>query len=412
MRTEDYIVRGLLAGVAGIVLGSTGCSSSSDNADGEGVGGSVAAGGAIADGAGGSTASNVGGTLASGGRIATGGTASGGARAVGGSPSTGGTPATGGTVSAASGGEATGGFATGGRASTGGTGSGGRASTGGTGSGGRASTGGTASGGFEEAGGAGAGGSSEAGGAANGGSSEAGAANGGAGAGGSTDEPLDCSVPVAMPTSAGTTHCGSYRTGRAGEQSWELWSNNYNGSACITYYDEPAFSAQWNNNNDFLARVGIEWGGTPISQLGEVTAEFMYTKSGSGGGFSYIGVYGWATSPCVEYYIIDDSYGGMPFSPWNMQQRGSATIDGEVYNFYSGQFGGTGGSRCTTPFQQYWSIRQSARECGVMSITRHFEEWNNAGMSMDNILEAKILVETGGGQGSIEFPVANVRSSL
>ena len=38
-----------------------------------------------------------------------------------------------------------------------------------------------------------------------------------------------------MPTSGGTTHCGSYRTGRAGDLSWELWSNNYSGSACITY---------------------------------------------------------------------------------------------------------------------------------------------------------------------------------
>jgi hypothetical protein len=32
-------------------------------------------------------------------------------------------------------------------------------------------------------------------------------------------------------------------------------------------------------------------------------------------------------------------------------------------------------------------------------------------MNMDNILEAKILVETGGGQGTVEFPIANVTSS-
>ena len=108
---------------------------------------------------------------------------------------------------------------------------------------------------------------------------------------------------------------------------------------------------------------------------------------------------------------IDDSFNGMPFRPWNMQERGSATIDGEVYKFFSGQSGGTGGSRCGTPFQQYWSVRESGRQCGVMSITRHFEEWRNAGMNMDNILEAKILVETGGGQGSVDFPIANVRSS-
>jgi hypothetical protein len=220
---------------------------------------------------------------------------------------------------------------------------------------------------------------------------------------------IDCSA--AMPTSGGTQHCGSYKTGKAGNLSFELWSNSYSGSACITYYTTPSFSAKWNNNGDYLARVGAEWGGKSISSLGEVTAEFTYKKTGSGGGYSYIGVYGWAKSPCVEYYIIEDSFNGMPFNPWNMQQKGSATIDGEVYKFYAGQTNGTGGSRCGTPFQQYWSVRQKGRQCGVMTITKHYEEWAKVGMKMDSILEAKILVETGGGSGSVDFPIANVKSS-
>ena len=28
---------------------------------------------------------------------------------------------------------------------------------------------------------------------------------------------------------------------------------------------------------------------------------------------------------------------------------------------------------------------------------------------MDSILEAKVLVETGGGSGTVDFPIANVR---
>ena len=216
-----------------------------------------------------------------------------------------------------------------------------------------------------------------------------------------------------MPTSGGTTHCGSYRTGKAGNLNWELWSNSFNSNACITYYSTPAFSAKWNNNGDFLARLGIEWGGKAISSLGEITAEFTFKKTGTGGGFSYIGVYGWATNPCVEYYIIDDSYGSMPFNPWNMQGKGSATIDGEVYKFFSGTTNGTGGSRCNSggSFQQYWSVRQKARQCGVITVSKHFEEWKKVGMNMDNILEAKILIETGGGQGSADFPIANVKST-
>jgi hypothetical protein len=211
-----------------------------------------------------------------------------------------------------------------------------------------------------------------------------------------------------MPTSGGTTHCGSYKTGKAGNLSFELWSNSYSSSACITYYSVPAFSAKWSNNSDFLARVGIEWGGKSIATLGTIAADFTVKKSGTSGGYSYIGIYGWATQPCTEYYIIDDSFGSMPFNPWNMTQKGSATIDGEVYKFFSGTSGGTGGSRCGTPFTQNWSVRQKARSCGTITISQHFAEWKKVGMSMDNILEAKVLVEAGGGTGSVEFPIANV----
>jgi hypothetical protein len=257
------------------------------------------------------------------------------------------------------------------------------------------------------------------GGAATGGRAAGGAAPGGAATGGNkpvatagaSSTTLDCSNIPAMPTSGGTQRCGSYQRAKTGSLEYELWSNSYSGSACITTYSVPAFSAKWSNNNDFLARLGIGWGGKSIATLGTVTADFAVKKSGDSGGYSYIGVYGWAKSPCTEYYIIDDSMKSMPFTPWNMQQKGSATIDGEVYKFYSGQFGGTGGSQCGTPFTQNWSIRQKGRSCGTITVSQHFEEWKKVGMGIDSILEAKVLVESGGGTGSVEFPIANVKAS-
>ena len=220
---------------------------------------------------------------------------------------------------------------------------------------------------------------------------------------------VDCTA--AMPTSGGTSHCGSYQKTKAGSLEYELWSNSYSGSACITTYSVPAFSAKWSNNSDFLARLGVSWGGKSIATLGTITADFSVKKSGTAGGYSYIGVYGWAKSPCTEYYIIDDSQNSMPFNPWNMTQKGSATIDGEVYKFYSGSSGGTGGSQCGTPFTQNWSVRQKGRSCGTITISKHFEEWGKNGMTVDGLLEAKVLVEAGGGTGSVEFPVANVKAS-
>jgi hypothetical protein len=215
-----------------------------------------------------------------------------------------------------------------------------------------------------------------------------------------------------MPT-GGTQHCGQNTQGNAGGQAWSLWCNSLSSTACMTTFSTPAFSASWNNNSDFLARVGLEFGnaGKKYDQYGTLKADFAFTKSGAGGGYSYIGIYGWTTNPCVEWYIVDDRYGTMPFNAYNATQKGTVTTDGEVYKLFQNKTNGTGGSRCgssITQWDQYWSIRQKGRQCGTISISEHFKAWEAAGLTMGGLLEAKILVETGGGQGSIEFPYAKV----
>jgi hypothetical protein len=118
-------------------------------------------------------------------------------------------------------------------------------------------------------------------------------------------------------------------------------------------------------------------------------------------------MYGWS-EPCVEWYIVDDSYDDFPFTPWSSSPEGSATIDGEEYRFYQGTIADSRCSGGEGSWHQYWSVRQSARQCGVISVTDHFDAWAAAGMEMAGLLEVSILVEVGGGAGSIEFPVANV----
>ena len=335
-------------------------------------------------GSGGSSAT--GGSLGSGGAVGSGGTV-----ATGGSRASGGTTSVGGSTSVGSGGRQTGGAtATGGRAGSGGVGqTGGIAATGGQA--GRATGGVTmpGSGGRAGAGGTGTGGTTST---------------------GTSTSTVDCNAT--MPT-GGTDHCGSNSRGSAGGQNWELWSNSLSGNACITTFSTAAFSARWNNNGDYLARVGLEFSGgsKKYDQYGTLKADLAFKKTGSGGGFSYIGIYGWTTNPCVEWYIVDDKFGTMPFNAYNATQKGTATIDGEVYKLFQNKTSGTGGSRCSgvSQWDQYWSIRQSARQCGTITISEHFKAWETAGLAMGGgLLEAKILVETGGGQGSIEFPVAKV----
>jgi hypothetical protein len=217
-----------------------------------------------------------------------------------------------------------------------------------------------------------------------------------------------------MPT-GGTEHCGQNTQGKAGDLSWSLWSNTLSSSACMTTFDVPAFSARFSNNGDFLARVGLEFGnsGKPHGEYGTIKADFSYKKSGSAGGYSYIGAYGWTTNPCVEWYIVDDRWGSMPFNAYNATLKGTANMDGADYKLFQNKTNGTGGSRCSgvSQWDQFWSIRQSARQCGTITASEHFKAWEAAGLQMGGLLEVKILVESGGETGSIEFPVANVTAT-
>ncbi len=247
-------------------------------------------------------------------------------------------------------------------------------------------------------------------GAGGGGNTSAGT-TGGATTGGTPEEP-DCNAT--MP-SGGQEHSGNSRGG-SGNLAWEIWSNTGNGE--LTSYDGiPAFRASWNNAGGYLGRIGFEWGnnGDPHTAHGRIHAQFVSKKDGSGGGYSYVGMYGWTLNPCVEWYVIEDTFNTLPFNPGGTVNKGQETIDGGTYDIYTRDTTGTGGSRCgssVTNWIQYYSIRTSPRSCGVISLSDHFDVWEAKGMSMaGNLLEAKILAEVGGGVGSVDFPVANVTTT-
>jgi hypothetical protein len=85
-------------------------------------------------------------------------------------------------------------------------------------------------------------------------------------------------------------------------------------------------------------------------------------------------------------------------------------IDGGTYTLYTRPTNGTGGSKCSgvSSWTQFYSVRQTARSCGQISITEHFKAWAAAGMTLGKMDQAQILVEVGGGSGSIDFAMANV----
>jgi endo-1,4-beta-xylanase len=311
--------------------------------------------------------------------------------------SVGGEGGSGGTSTGDGGSPGTGGGATGGISATGGS----------TGTGGLASTGGVTGTGGAKGGTTGTGGSTGTGGAKGGTTGTGGTASTG-GSTGSAGSSGTCTTGT-LP-SGGTMHTGDSQ-GTANGLTWQLWANGSGGS--ITTFSVPAFGAAWNNSGDFLARIGLGWGnsGKAVSSLGTVTAQFAETKTGNAGGYSYIGIYGWSVNPCIEWYIVDDSFNTMPVNPGSTTNKGTVTIDGGSYILYTRPTTGTGGNRCgssVTSWNQFYSVRKTARTCGQISISDHFSAWSSAGMTLGSVLEASILMEAGGGTGSIAFPTANV----
>jgi endo-1,4-beta-xylanase len=170
---------------------------------------------------------------------------------------------------------------------------------------------------------------------------------------------------------------------------------------------DAKFSATWNNNTDFLARAGLSWNSTQTyDQLGTVSADYAETKTGSVT-FSFIGIYGWSVSPLVEYYIVEDWFGSP--SPTNGTKMGTFTVDGGTYDVYQHtQVNQPSVTGALATFPQFFSVRQTARQCGQVSITEHYKEWASLGMTLGKMVEAKILIEVGGGAGSINFTTATV----
>ncbi|KYG08520.1 glycosyl hydrolase [Sorangium cellulosum] len=283
--------------------------------------------------------------------------------------------------------------------STGGGGSGGQPGAGGAG--GTATTGGVTGGGDASSSSGGLGG---AGGATGGGGS---AGDGGGSTGGGAD-----ACPPAPPLTGGMEYCSNSRGNAGNGYGYELWAEG-GGSGCMTVHRVDAtFSAEWNNVEDFLARVGLDYNQTQKhTQIGTISAEFAHTKTEENGGLTYIGIYGWTVNPLREFYILDDwgseKPAGFSSDGTPRDEVGTLTADGETYDVWKK-------TRVNKPaitgpsatFDQYFSIRRTARTCGTISVSEHFKQWEALGLPLGNLHEIKLLVEAQNNSGTVKFTTA------
>ena len=191
-------------------------------------------------------------------------------------------------------------------------------------------------------------------------------------------------------------------TGNVGSTPYhyEIWYQG--GNNVMTYYDNGTYKASWSGTNDFLARVGFKYNeDKTYEQLGPIDAYFKWNKQGSAGGYNYIGVYGWTVNPLVEYYIVDDWF-NKPGANLLGQKKGEFEVDGDVYEIWLNRRYNAPSIKGNSDFPQYFSVRKSNRSCGHIDVTAHFKKWEELGLKMGKMYEAKLLVEAGGGAGSFD----------
>lgn len=215
---------------------------------------------------------------------------------------------------------------------------------------------------------------------------------------------------VGPPLSGGTPHCSNGLGSLGNGYSYEIWMDS--GTNCGTMYGVgAAFRAEWalGTGGDFLARAGLSFGAKkPHDQIGTISADYAFTKP-TGNGFSWVAIYGWTFSNLAEYYIVEDWSVSRPGTTY--QSKGTFTVDGGTYDiYYNRRVGATSPMGANTDFDQFWSVRQKARQCGHVSISEHFKQWQSLGMNMTGLLrESMIVVEALKGSGTVDFASATVQ---
>lgn len=178
----------------------------------------------------------------------------------------------------------------------------------------------------------------------------------------------------------------SNQTGTQDNYDYELWRDY--GNTSMTLNSGGTFSCSWSNIGNTLFRKGKKFDATQThQQIGNISINYGATFNP--GGNSYLCVYGWTKSSLVEYYIIDNWGTYRPTGTY----KGNITVDGGTYDIYQTTRYNQPSIIGNTTFNQYWSVRQSKRSSGTISVSEHFKKWESLGMPMGKLYEVALTAE-------------------
>lgn len=219
--------------------------------------------------------------------------------------------------------------------------------------------------------------------------------------------PSSTAEAITVTTSSGQTIVKNQDQIKGTEDgySYELWNQNDAGTAVMTLGQGGAYSCEWNGIENVLFRRGVDFDCTKTyKELGNISIEYEADYNNPSQN-TYLCVYGWTRNPLIEYYIVDTWGSWRP--PGADSTMGTITVDGGTYDVYVTDRINQPSIDGNTTFKQYWSVRQSKRTSGTISVSQHFAEWEKLGMETGKLYEAALNVE-----GYMSSGSANVKKNV
>ena len=173
---------------------------------------------------------------------------------------------------------------------------------------------------------------------------------------------------------------------------YSLYSSG--GSANMTLGAAGNYAITWSGVSDVVGGKGFNPGSEQV----------IGYNVGSASGYNTISIYGWMTSPLVEYYITElgSLYTG------NATQKGSLTSDGHTYTTWEHQQVNQPSIQGTQTFEQYldaWGGASTGQN-NVVTTANHFSHWSSLGMSLGSFNYQILGTEAyNGASGSVNATV-------